>query len=101
MPIANAGSKPGLKPWVYIAVAAVLVIFLISYLNKNATLADLRRRCIETFKNEARCECMTEELGKRTYTLSYLPLLRRFTTPSQHKLEVILKEAAMACVKFE
>lgn len=90
-----------LRPWVYIAVAVVLVLYLVATFNKNATLSDLRRRCIDTFANTPRCECMTDEIGKRTYTFYYLPVLRRFTLPSQHKLEIILKQAAMACVTHE
>lgn len=90
-----------LRRWVIIAIAGALVLYLAAAFNKNATLSDLRRRCTDTFKNTARCECMTDELGKRTYTLYYLPVLRRFTLPSQHKLETILKQVAMVCVSHE
>jgi hypothetical protein len=90
-----------LRPWIYIIVAVVLVLYMVASYNKNATLNDLRRRCVDTFENTPRCECMTDEIGKRTYTFYYLPILRRFTLPSQHKLETILKQAAMACVTHQ
>lgn len=84
--------------WVWFVIIGAIVLFIFAHFNKNWTIEDVRLKCIKTFENAPRCECISDQLKERTSIITFLPLLRRFTGPSQHMVEELIRESAMACI---
>ncbi len=83
-----------------IGVAVVAVIFAgFAYYSKHSHLENVRRKCIATFELRHRCDCIVDEIGKNTYAISFVPMLRLVSGLSQYKLGDIIREASMACVE--
>jgi hypothetical protein len=93
--------KSFLPAWVYIIALVAIVFYGFASYNKHTTLKELAEKCTITFKNPARCECIASELKARTSTIYFMPVLRRFTAPTLHRLEDVIRESAMVCVQPE
>jgi hypothetical protein len=95
-----ASRFPGTRARVAIAVVVIAALATgYIYYSKHSYLENQRRRCIEVFAMTQRCDCITNEIDKNAYAISFLRWPRVLAALTRQNLDEIYREASMTCVQ--